>query len=151
MAKKIRVGNAMLCEYVTRGSLNKHILVNAYSGNVVFKALPREFGFGLYIEVLGEQEFSALAMSIRLSGTEIASLSAEPPDTEGFGTLIVPMIQTRIEAPTTLEVYLSAPRYATTLALSKRLYVAPGPDASTRQNASPLPSSRRGASPRKGA
>jgi hypothetical protein len=123
---KIRLGNALLCEYAARGNRNKYTLVNVYSGNVVFDVLPAPFGFGLFIEIMGEQgpnKLGHVTVSIRLNGDEMLSVGAEQP--EGQGALVLTQIQSQVTENSTLEVVLSAEGFADTVALTKRFYLRP--------------------------
>lgn len=144
--KKLRLGNALLCDYVGRGERNKHTLVNVYSGNVMFDALPADFGFGLYIEIEDEQPSGSpkeIEVSLRFDGEEF--LHVKSPAKPGRGTMLLQMVQVRVEKNTTLDVVVSAPGYAETVALSKRFYAKEAVVTSPTVSQQPSARSQRGA------
>ena len=52
MAKSLKFGNVVLCEYVAKGEKNKYTLINVFSGDVIVVDLPAKLNFGLYMEYL---------------------------------------------------------------------------------------------------
>ena len=127
MAKKFRVGNAILAEYVTKGDRNKHVLVNVYSGDVIVNAFPVDLGFGFYVEILRPTpdamppEFSvqlSFGNSPILRGRASGSSPIDSPTIIFF----VPHLQFTASEPGEIEITLSAPGFQKTTALKKRIY-----------------------------
>ena len=125
MPNSINIGNAILCDYVSRGENNKHILVGVYSGDVLFVEFPPVSVFGLYLEYLIEgTERTEIKFSIRLNGDLVGEAVAEYEPTD-FAQYTVFALQ-QFPLPTlttdsTLDVSLSAPGFRTVRALQKHI------------------------------
>lgn len=77
--KKSKFGNVVLCEHVSAGELNKHILINTYSGDIVVPNMPANIFLGLYLEIysskIGEEHIHievAIDDKIFLEGDALA-------------------------------------------------------------------------------
>ncbi|MEX0827592.1 MAG: hypothetical protein WD005_01435 [Haliea sp.] len=119
--KRIKFGNALLCEYATQGNRNKHMLINVYSGNVRFDALPADFSCGIYVE-LPAQDLKTVDVLVRLDREEILRAAVEA-EAGKDGTIVIRMLAMEIDKPATLTVSLEAPDKVSTTVISKRLYV----------------------------
>jgi len=124
MAKAIRIRNAILCDYVSRGENNKHILLNVYSGDVLFSQFPPVAVFGLYVEyVIDTEEMTNVTFEVRSNGDRIIEGLSEfsPLSGDRYGVLALQQFPLTLGGDTTLEVWLSAPGYRSVMALQKNI------------------------------
>lgn len=130
MAKKITIGNALLCEYVAQGSNNKHVLVNVFAGNVVVTAVPADIAFGLFIEAKrprGDDAFTP-EFEVLVGGKILFDVKMDGIGSVGTTiTFIIQQFQVRVESPCEFEVYVKAVGYQRTLALKKEITIGPIP------------------------
>lgn len=124
MAKTIKFGNVVLCEYVAEGSHNKHTLVNAYSGDVVVKEMPAQINFGLYIEILPLGGVSKIEVELLLNNEIKAKIGAELKDArkDQIGLVVLPSFRIKTEEDAILEVYINADGYKRTIALRRKIF-----------------------------
>lgn len=129
MAKKIQIGNAILCEYVAQGSNNKHVLVNVYSGNVIAGKLPAELTFGLYAEIIQPvgSPIDKLDLELVLGGKTFMRGVATLPGAQETSLFILPMFQIPIAEPGDFEVFFSAAGFSRTRVLKKSISVGSVP------------------------
>jgi hypothetical protein len=125
MAKTIKLGNVILCDYVARGENNKHILLNVYSGDVLFTQFPPVVAFGLYIEYfLDTSEKIGVTFVVKANGDNLIEGATEfGPTVDGqYAVLAIQQFPLTLSgADTTLEVWLSAPEFRAVRAIQKRV------------------------------
>lgn len=128
MAKRLRVGNAMLCEHVVPGANNKHSIINLYSGDVIiWSSLPTAIMFGLYVEFLDDLP-GILDVEMRLDGKMFASFKAEFPVASGTPYILtLPLFQLGVDRDLTFDVIAKAEGFAATKVISKRITQGQGP------------------------
>ena len=122
--KKLKLGNAVLCEHVVQGASNKHILINTYSGDIVVDAIPGQLMFGIYIEVeLPRNDTNSILIDMAYNGTTQVSARAVMVAGKGGdrGVVVLPLVPISIEAPGIFEVTLSSPGFARTIAVRKSI------------------------------
>jgi hypothetical protein len=124
MAKKLKVLNAILCDYVGQGANNKHMLVNAIAGNVYVQSVPVDVGFGLYIEFeLGDSRPEKLFFEVTLDGERLmhgegilATLGIDAP-----ASFVVPRFEFLLEKQTVFEVFIDVEGFQRTTAIRKTI------------------------------
>jgi hypothetical protein len=144
MARSIKIGNAILCDYVASGENNKKILLNVYSGDVLFVQFPPMVLMGLYIEYFLEtDEVVPVAFEVRSNGSVMLEAGAEfgPPVGDQYGVFALQQFPLTLTSDTTLEVWLSAPGYRAVKALQKHVRKL-SPDAFASATAQPVARSR---------
>lgn len=75
---KIRVANALACEFTAEGVRNKHTAVNIYTGDILVNAFPAQIAMAFYIELM--PDFTGTPMgkvSIMFGNALLASLEAQ--------------------------------------------------------------------------
>ena len=121
MAKKLKVGNAILCEYVAMGANNKHILINVFSGDVIVQEMPADLRFGLYVELARPQSphTEKFTFQILVNGEVKIGGEFEMVDDTTVGIVMLQQFPLRILVPSTINLVLTAEGYAKATALSK--------------------------------
>ena len=125
MKKPLKFENASLCEYVAKGSGNKHTLVNVFSGDVIVSEMPAQMTFGIYVELVPEDIESPITIQITIDGNMIIELPPVDASELAQGrrmNIVVQSFPLRIDKDVTFEVIGSAPNRKRTTILSKRLY-----------------------------
>lgn len=124
MPMKIRVGSALLGEYVALGLGNKVSIINAYSGDVIVERLPADLAFGIYLELDFGTDGAPdnLRIEAVLDGKKVVEGRAGAASgSGGMGTIAIPQLPFHIERDCNLELYVSAEGYARTRALRKAI------------------------------
>lgn len=135
MAKKknITVRNAILCEYVARGSNNKHVLVNVYSGDIIVSKLPAEINLGVYLELERAEGASVdeITFEIKLGNESILTATAQNSSESKLSVLALHTIRVEIKSDTIFKVIVSASGYADTTAIAKQINLGKIPSITT--------------------
>lgn len=131
--RKLKFKNAVLCEYVTIGSGNRHILVNVYSSDIVIEA-PGTIPMGLYVEHLPDASGSIdIAIEIRIDGTVALRLDVNAVGLRkgSVGIIAVPSIPINITHAGSFEVVAHSMNYADTAIIEKSIIIGtiPSPTA----------------------
>jgi len=124
MPKKLKIGNAILCEYATLGANNKHVLVNVFSGDIIVQNLPADIPLCVYIEVF-RRDITAtdtFKMEVRLDNKPLIMGEIVMPGGSQTAVILLPQFPLHIDAAATIEVVITSIGYAKTVALSKRVY-----------------------------
>lgn len=139
MAKHLKFTNAVLCEHAVQGANNKPTLINVFAGDIIVAELPTILTFGLFIE-MSRGSPSHMRVEFQNNGQPFAALVTDFPETRkhDIGTLLVPLIQAKIEKEMTLSIVGSAEGFAETTFLKKR--ISKGDIVSTFPTASEPPS-----------
>lgn len=125
MAKRIKIGNAVLCEHVVKGENNKHVLINTYGGDVIVSQMPAQLTFGVYLEIWpNEPGQMKLAFEIVKNRKSLFKSEVEFPDVDPKrpSIIAVPLINMQIEKDLTFKIVVSGEGYNRTTAISKRIY-----------------------------
>lgn len=126
MAKSIKIGNAVLCEYVAQGNRNKFMLVNAYSGDVLVSKFPANLMFGLYMEFFlpDPTEEVKINCHVKLEKEEIfvADIALKSSEPNKANLIILPQMRFEVDANTTLNIELKGDGFRKTKALSKKIF-----------------------------
>ncbi len=127
MARSLKFGNVVLCEFVAKGENNKFVLVNTFSGDVIVTAFPATLNFGLFAErrpnEVGNQSVS---LDFLLNGKPFAELrvDAEVKDLESPICIVLPTFQFTVKEETLFEVFAKGVGFSRTKVLSKQIYTA---------------------------
>ena len=107
---KIKVGNALLCEFIAEGVNGKHTLVNAYSGDILMKDMPAAIPIAFYIEIIPDTTKSTdVELRVMLGNKTIAIAGATMDFNAGEMCLIaIPTSIINIEKNSVLKVTMSA-------------------------------------------
>lgn len=121
--KKLRLGNVLLCDFVTPGQGNKHVLVNTYTSDIVVPEFPARMQFGLYAEIfLYPEQPRELQVDILMGRKRIIELHAEFADNDGGpALLVIPIFPAPAPKATTLRIEFICDGYLKTTALKKRV------------------------------
>lgn len=124
--KKLRLGNVLLCDYLTPGQGNKHVLVNTYTSDIVVSELPARMQFGLYAEIfLYPDQPRELQVDIVVGQKRIIEIQAEFADNSGGPALLaIPTFPVPASKETTLQIVLICDGYQKTTALKKAIRLA---------------------------
>ncbi|MVB00187.1 hypothetical protein GN330_23345 [Nitratireductor sp. CAU 1489] len=125
MAKLLKFGNAIVCEFAAKGERNKHTLVNVFSGDIVVQQMPARLHLGLYVEYLPEVEGNQdISLRIKLDEKVFAKfqvkfkeLSAKSPT-----AIVIQAMQVGIDNDAVFSVEAESQGYRNTKVLSKRIY-----------------------------
>lgn len=132
MPSKFHVGNALLAEYVTQGSNNKHMIVNAYSGDVIVQKFPADLTFGVYIEIQQPlPEHFEVELSYGGGALFRGQATAINPEKSASSVFVIPMFQVPAKEEGHIELTVSAPGFSKAKVISKRVFASnPSPIAS---------------------
>ena len=122
--KKLRLGNVLLCDYVSPGHGNKHVLVNTYTADIVVTEFPVRMQFGLYAEIfLDPDQPRSLQVDILVGKKRVIEIQAEFADDGGGhpALLAIPIFTAVAERETTLQIVLSCEGYRKTTAIRKTI------------------------------
>jgi hypothetical protein len=126
MAKKFKVGNALLADYVGQGNRNKHTLVNVYAGDVIVQKFPVDLAFGVYVELLlasTDGAPSEFEVELMFGGKPVLKAKGRVK-VEGSGKntiFVIPMFQLTVENEGQLELKISAEGFNRTTLISKHV------------------------------
>lgn len=124
MKKLFRVKNAIACEFVTKGEHGKHVLVNAYAGDIRVQTIPAKFPIAFYVEVLAlETPPEVCTIELKIGRKKLATLNAQLEYKEGIpGLLVLPQIKADVKSPGKLSLTASAEGFAKTTLYSANIY-----------------------------
>jgi hypothetical protein len=127
MARVLKIGNAVLCEYVAQGEGGKSVLVNVYSGDVVLAELPAHVLLALYVECLPET-LDQIDLRIEMFKDEAKFAEAKMTiKIDELGSPVVVVLRqfpVQFETPAVFSVRLSAPGYKSLTVLRKKFRLA---------------------------
>lgn len=127
MNTKIDFKNVILCEYVARGEGNKHILINAYSGDIIVDIMPASIVLALYIEYISKtSDALEVNLAISLNGKLIANVVAKMTNLTDNqpGVIAIPMFHLQVEAASTFDVTAAVGTEPSAVLLNKRILTA---------------------------
>jgi hypothetical protein len=120
--KKVKIGNAVLCEHVAQGANNKHILINTYSGDIIVQSFPANIPLGFYIEMeMPDAAPREIDVDLVYGGKTRVIAKATVSGMGGMGVLAIPLVPFTLERPGKFEVYISAYGVARTIAIRKNI------------------------------
>ncbi len=124
--KSIRFGNSVLCEHVVRGEHNKQTLINVYSGDIIVSAMPAKLHFGLYLEIIPDQDSELIKMSLELllGKATLAHVPMEFTNAKKLSnaSIVLPIFELSTDVDTTIKVVLRQDGYKDTVAMTKRIF-----------------------------
>lgn len=125
MAKALKFGNAILCEFISRGAGNKHSLINVFSGDVIVSEFPATMMIAVYIEYTPDPtDPQEVSLHVYI-GDDLAAnvpVKIKPSPSSNVATIVFQGMGVKIPKETSLRVTASAPGYKTMTVLSKRIY-----------------------------
>jgi hypothetical protein len=140
VAKTLKFGNAVVCEYAAQGNRNKHTLVNVYSGDIITAEMPATLRLGFYIEHFPDAESPmTIVLTITHDSEKIAELSVAVggrPKIGKTGVILIPGLNIPVPHDGAFAVVASADGYRDISVIQKRIFM--NPDLSP--TASPPPS-----------
>lgn len=125
MAKALKFGNAILCEYVAKGFGNKHTLVNVFSGDVVVQEMPAKLQFGLYFEYFPDDEIPhEISIIFRIHNSLLFQAQITFPDLKRGSPAAVAIQSFDIQFDRDVTFSIEAQRhgYRKTKVLSKKIF-----------------------------
>lgn len=124
LAKKLKFGNAILCEHAIRGNSHKAILVNVYAGDILVNSFPATLTFGIYIETAVNPDVSTVQLEIAFGSDHRATMTADlnPSEATRTGVIMLPLLTITVEKELLIKVTAKAEGYAKTTLIRKRLY-----------------------------
>ena len=129
MPKKLKIGNALIADYVAEGLGGKYTIVNAIGGDVKVQAFPTAVSFGLLAEIIiQEGQPSAIDIDVRINGKRLLGGNGEISDAHVVGetaTLSIAHFTFPLKEEAVLELYFSAEGFQRTLAMRKRIFLDP--------------------------
>jgi hypothetical protein len=118
---KLKLGNAIVCEFIAQGINNKHSIINNYAGNIFVAEFPANVSLAFYIELFAD--FTATlkgSITVSLDKKKIASLDAEFEFKEGIPNIVVaPTASILIEKQSTLNLVVSIAGHKPIKAINK--------------------------------
>ena len=114
MAKNLRFGNMIFCEYAGRGEGGKSTLLNIYSGDILVSTFPALLLFSFYVECYpGNDSPLKVNIVIRKNGVDFAKVEPEiMPTKEGEPAVImIQQISMTFDGPSLLEFKIAAPEF----------------------------------------
>jgi hypothetical protein len=125
--KRVKILNAIACEYVASGAYGKHNLVNVYAGDILVEHFPARIPLAFYIELMPDR---GLPKSIDIAVTENRKkrleLNVDVEFPEGHpGLLILPQMALAMNKDT--EVRLVASGEGVRPTTLKRIKISVGP------------------------
>lgn len=125
MSKSLKFGNCIVCEYIAKGEKNKHILINAFSGDIIVADFPALLRIALYVEFFPPiKEQIETIFEMQLNQEIIAKLVAKTSATElGIpGVIEVPAMELSIGKDALFSVFAHCQGYKRTKVISKKIY-----------------------------
>jgi cephalosporin hydroxylase len=123
MAKKLKLGNAILCEYVGMGSNNKHVLLNVFSGDIIVLKFPADIMIGVYIEVHRDSPpQDKFEFEIRINGDAIIRGDVVMSGSNPLSVVTIPQIPLHVDDDSVIEVVVMSAGYSKAVAISKKIY-----------------------------
>jgi hypothetical protein len=121
--KRIRVGNAVVCEFIVQGSTGKHTLVNVFGGDILVKELPARISLAFYIEIVPDAGMPKdLKLDLILGTKTLATADAEFQYEPGkIGVIVLPQAQITVEEETRIRVVASGTGRARTALVDKSI------------------------------
>lgn len=123
--KSISTGNVVLCEFVAGGENNKHVLVNAFSGDIVVGDLPARINLGLYLEFVPDRDLEneLIELTVYLDRVAIVSVPVNVRFAKKSAPSLIVIQQFPVitEKDAVLKVVISQEGYRPTTALKKTI------------------------------
>lgn len=108
MKTLLKVGNSIAAEYVGLGSYGKHVIVNAYGGNIRVQNLPAKIPLAFYMELYPHENTpTTLKFELKIGRKTKAELEATFVFQPGIPGLIV-MPQIAVDIPKALDIKVLA-------------------------------------------
>lgn len=119
--RRLKILQAIACEYLARGENNKHTLVNTYAGDILVKAFPANFPLAFYIEMDVSKDTPAEVKIAVYVGKKLrAELAATlQPPAASPAVFALPALLLEFQKATEIRVIAKAEGYADTIVMRK--------------------------------
>ena len=121
--KRIKIGNAVACEFIAPGANGKHTLANVFSGDILVREMPARISLAFYIEILPDQDIpKMIRLELVLGKKTLAVAEAEIElEPSKMGVVALPSIQVNVEEDTKLKVIATGDGFARTVVIEKAI------------------------------
>ena len=121
-----KIGNAVLCEYVTESRDNQHTLVNVMSGNIGVAGFPCDLSVSVYFEIMikGPAELPPTRVEVEVDGVVVGVMPLEGAQIGPYSTAVVGVVPHgtfKFGEPGQFGFYLTSDGYERTLILSREI------------------------------
>jgi hypothetical protein len=126
--KPLKIGQAVLCEYVAEGARGKHSLINVYTGDIRIKEMPATFPIGLYVEIIPQPaQPSRFEVEVLVDDKLQGKLVGEFGEfVENRSALIaVPQLPVTVTENGAIKIVVTAPGFKRTAAIEKQVTLDP--------------------------
>jgi hypothetical protein len=124
---KLKLGNAIVCEFVAQGVNNKHSIINNYAGDIFVGEFPTRLPLAFYVELVADFTKTVEgSISVLLGRKKIAGLAAEFDFVEGIPNILVaPTASILIEKSCTLRLTVDIAGHKPIVAIRKQINLNP--------------------------
>lgn len=121
--KRIKIGNALACEFIAPGATGKPTLANVFSGDILVQEMPARISLAFYIEILPDQDIpKVILLQLMLGKKTLAIAEAEIELEPGkMGVIALPAAQVTIQEDTKLKVIATGEGFARTVIIEKAI------------------------------
>jgi len=126
--KPLKIGAAMICEYVSEGSRGKHSLINVYTGDIRIKEMPAAFPIGIYVEILPQaNQPTTFEIEVFINDTLQGKLAGEFASfEEGKSAVVaVPQVPVVVTNNGTMKFVATCPGFRRTTIVEKKITFDP--------------------------
>jgi hypothetical protein len=124
---KLKLGNAIVCEFVAQGVNNKHSIINNYAGDIFVSEFPARISLAFYLELFADfTETLEGSISVYLGKKKIAGLTVEFEFKEGMPNIVVaPSASISIDKACSLSLIVSVNGHKPIKAINKSIILNP--------------------------
>jgi hypothetical protein len=121
--KRLKIGNAVVCEYIAEGARNRHTLVNVFSGDFVVEEFPAKFHIAVFIEIEPSDEaINNLIFEVKRNGKTIGKLTGEEAiEPASKAAITSPQMPLEFAKASELSIVAQADGYSKTTVLRKKV------------------------------
>lgn len=125
--KRLKVRNALACEYVAQGHNRKHSLINTYGDKVLVQSFPALIPLSFYIEIeVVEGMKGNVEFEIYENKKSKAKIEAGfEPVVGSLLTINIPQLPYNLDNPTNIKVVARCDGFADTALITQRVEVGP--------------------------
>lgn len=126
--KPLKVGQALICEYVAEGARGKHTLINVYTGDIRIKQMPATFPIGIFVEIIPQPDQpSEFEIEVLIDEKLHGKLVGEFGEFElGKSALVaVPQLPITVKENSTVKIVATCPGFKRTTAIEKKITFDP--------------------------
>lgn len=122
---KIKLGNAIVCEFIVQGLHGKVTLINNYSGDIFVSNVPAQMPLAFYVELFSDQtETRNGNISLYLNKKKIANMEASFVFVDSQPNVVLsPTAFITIDEPCTLKMVINVDGLKPVTAITKLIKV----------------------------